>query len=72
MHSDERVSEQVSTGGRLAEWRGRRHLTQQAVAARLGVSIASVANWESGRARPSRMASALIEAMVGERAEETP
>jgi len=72
MNSDEQVSEQVSTGGRLAEWRGRRRLTQQAVAARLGVSIASVANWESGRAQPSRMASVLIEAMVGKWAEEKP
>ncbi|MBD1995034.1 helix-turn-helix domain-containing protein [Leptolyngbya sp. FACHB-541] len=42
-------------------------LTQEKLAARLGVTCLTVNRWENGRASPSPMACRLLEAMLEER-----
>ncbi len=39
-------------GNKMLELRGKRALTQVQLAAALGVTVATIANWENGRRQP--------------------
>jgi DNA-binding transcriptional regulator YiaG len=49
----------------LRTWRKERDITREALAARLGVSVSALRNWERGTAQPSRMARRRIEEVCG-------
>ena len=38
---------------RLKDVRGERHMSQKAVADKLGIAVSTYANWEQGRTEPS-------------------
>jgi transcriptional regulator with XRE-family HTH domain len=57
----------------VRELRDRTGLTQEKLAARLGVTFPTISRWENGRARPSPLAMEKIEALLrsmGERGED--
>lgn len=49
----------------LKEWREARHLTQEQLAARLGVSHVTISRWETGQRRPDLNAQAAISEALG-------
>ena len=49
----------------VKELRKKLGLTQEAFAIRLGVSVMTVRRWESGKAKPSRMAQRLLQEIEG-------
>ncbi len=44
--------------------RAKLNMTQQELAVALGVSLSTVANWESGRSNPSRLAITQIQGLL--------
>ena len=55
--------QEISIGKAIRRARQRQRLTQDALAAKLGVSNASVVNWESGKHFPLRHLGAIEEAL---------
>ncbi|MCY7321561.1 MAG: helix-turn-helix transcriptional regulator [Phormidesmis sp. CAN_BIN36] len=55
----------------VREFRLRLGLTQEEFAAKLGVTFPTVNRWENRRAKPSRMAIKLIEALLRQTGEST-
>lgn len=58
------VIEQPEVGKLIREVRCLTRLTQEQLAANLGVTFSTINRWENGRAKPSRMAIRLIEGML--------
>lgn len=58
------MTESLEISNLVRELRQRLGLTQEQFAAKLGVTFATINRWENRRARPSRIATKLIEAEV--------
>lgn len=52
------------TADLIRELRGRLELTQEKLAAKLGVTYPTINRWENGRAKPSPLALRIIEELV--------
>lgn len=64
MKKREMKSHEALDAGDLRRLRVRLRLSQEEMAAALGVSYVTINRWENGRHSPSRMAQAKIEAMM--------
>jgi putative transcriptional regulator len=60
------VNKRPGTAGLIRELRNRLGLTQEKMAARLGVTFPTINRWENGRAKPSPLALKQIEDLLGE------
>jgi putative transcriptional regulator len=71
-HLDARclVSEEPTTALLVRELRHRLGLTQEKMAARLGVTFPTINRWENGRAKPSPLALKRIEDLLGDLGED--
>jgi len=58
------VSKRRGTGHLIRELRNRLGLTQEKMAARLGVTFPTINRWENGRAKPSPLALKQIEDLL--------
>lgn len=58
------MTKRVSTADLVRELRARLGLTQEKLAARLGVTFPTINRWENGRAKPSPLALKQIEDLL--------
>ena len=64
------MSEEPTTASLVRGLRNRLGLTQEKMAARLGVTFPTINRWENGRAKPSPLALKRIEELLGDLGED--
>ena len=67
MTSNTPPSREHSAGRLIREWRRRTGLTQEALAAALGVTFSTISRWENGHVAPSKLAWRALRQLAADR-----